>query len=383
MAEWFHERAMSGRYRLGAIVAPTPADARDFCIEGPSGLLHVGLPQDRPLYQPSTRSLSWKTGFRALVYSAEDPDQIRGPNIDTAWATELAAWPVAERARKDRSRNKAELAWHNLEFTLRLGDDPRCVIDTTPRPMEPLRTLLKDAGTVVTRGGTYDNRANLSAKFLERIQRYEGTRIGRQELYGELLEDVEGALWTLRLIDERRCEVPESLDRIVVAVDPPGDAAECGIVVAGSIRAAHRSYVLDDRSISGTPHEWGQAVVRAYDDWDADLVVVETNFGGPMVISNLRTFRRALPIKEVKASRGKAIRAEPISTLYENGSIFHAGVFPLLEDQMTSWVPGMASPDRLDALVWAMTELTGSVATWRPGSAAVMGQPLAGTGADW
>jgi phage terminase large subunit-like protein len=380
-AEWVHERAISGRYQMGALVAPTPADARDFCIEGPSGLLNVGHPQDRPIYTSGRRAIEWRTGFRMLVYSAEDPDQVRGPNVDTAWATELGSWPVA----KDRARHetKAEKAWSNLEFTLRVGPNPQCVIDTTPRPMNPLRSLLRERGTVVTRGTTYSNRSNLSPKFLERILKYEGTRIGRQELQGELLEDVEGALWSLALIESQRCPAMDGLDRIVVGVDPPGDRAECGIVVAGRVAQTKRCYVLDDRSTAGTPVQWGKAVIQAFDDWKADLVVAETNFGGPMVAANLRNLRQHLPIKEVHASRGKIIRAEPISTLYENGTIWHAGVFPMLEDQLTTWVPGMPSPDRLDALVWAMTELHGFVADWIPGTAAVIGQPLAATKAEW
>ncbi|MGH8545432.1 MAG: terminase large subunit domain-containing protein [Gammaproteobacteria bacterium] len=369
MAEWFHDRAMSGRYQLGAIVAPTPADARDFCIEGQSGLLHVGLPCDRPVYHPSTRSLQWRTGFRALVYSAEDPDQIRGPNVDTGWATELATWPVKSQSRKDASASKAQQAWDNLEFTLRIGPDPRCVVDTTPRPMDPLRMLLKSPGTVVTRGSTYDNRANLSSKFLERIFRYEGTRLGRQELHGELLEDVEGALWTLDVIERGRCEMPAHFDRVVIGVDPMGGGgSECGIVAAGHVDRERRSYVLADRSCGGKPNEWATSVVDLFDELQADVVVAEVNFGGDMVVSTLRNKRRGLPVKKIYASRAKVIRAEPISTLYDMGEVCHAGVFPELEDQMTNWVPGMLSPDRLDAMVWAVTEAHGVVG-WRPLSA--------------
>ncbi len=357
-AEWVHERAISGKFELGALVAPTPHDARVFCVEGPSGLLNVGRPRDRPTYIAGRKEIVWPSGFKMMVYSAEDPDQIRGPNVDTAWATELAAWPVAKGKRLEEMGSKAQQAWDNLMFTLRIGDDPRCVVDTTPRPMEPLKSILKDPNTVLTRGSTYDNRANLATKFFNSLSKYEGTRIGRRELYGELLEDVEGALWNLRLIDETRCEGPPArLDRVVVGVDPPGETAECGIVVMGHVAANKRSYVLDDRSTAGTPREWASAVIRAFDDHEADLVVAETNFGGAMVKDNLRRIRSNLPVKEVRASRGKAIRAEPISTLYETGEIRHAGKFPQLEDQMTQWVPGMTSPDRLDAMVWAATEI--------------------------
>lgn len=358
MAEWVHERAMSGRFQLGALVAPTPADARDFCVEGPSGLLNVGLPTDRPTYTASRREIEWRTGFRMLVYSAEDPDQIRGPNVDTAWASELASWPVAQS--RARSASKARQAWDNLMFTLRVGSDPRCVVDTTPRPMEPLKSIIKAPDTAITRGTTFDNRANLAPQFFDRLAKYEGTRIGRQELGGEMLEDVEGALWSLELIERQRLspgEAPTRYDRIVVGVDPPGDKATCGIVVAGHDRSTKRSYVLADYSVQGAPHQWASAVVQAFDDYQADRVVAEVNFGGQMVEATLKNIRRTLPVKQVRASRGKLVRAEPISALYETGDIFHVGSFVELEDQMCQWVPGMPSPDRMDAMVWAMTEL--------------------------
>jgi phage terminase large subunit-like protein len=354
-AEWVREQVMAGRMRRIALVGPTAADVRDVMVEGESGLLAVCDRYNfRPVYEPSKRRLLFPNGAIATTYSADEPNRLRGPQHDGAWADEVGAWRYPD-------------AFDQLQFGLRLGVHPRQVITTTPKPVQIVRQLVKQAAEVkteirISRGSTIENASNLAPSFLTAIEaRYAGTRLGRQELDGELLEDVEGALWTLSLIDEYRVKaMPVGVDpsRIVVAVDPPITAtgAECGIAVAAKGSDQH-GYVLDDRSRQGTPNEWGTAAIAAFDEWRADAVVIETNQGGDMVENTLRTIRPNLPIKRVHASRGKATRAEPISALYEQGRIHHVGFFPSLEDQMCTWVQGEPSPDRMDALVWALTDL--------------------------
>jgi len=357
-AEWIIGQIDDGAKRV-ALVAPTSADARDVMVEGPSGILRRaearGWP--RPSYEPSKRRISFDNGAVAFTYSAEEPDRLRGPSHDAAWCDELGAWKYAVDT------------WDNLQFGLRDGQHPQAMVTTTPRPVHLVRQLIKQAAegsgrVVISRGSTHDNAANLAPSFLDTIQaRYGGTRLGRQEIEGELLEDVEGALWTLANIDKhRRAIVPEgvSLARVVVAVDPAAtsneESNETGIIVAAA-GSDRRGYVLADVTVRAAPLEWASRAVSAFDSWEADTVVVETNQGGEMVTQTLRTVRPGLPVKEVHASRGKSTRAEPISALYEQGVISHVGSFPALEDQLTNWVPGMTSPDRLDALVWAMTAL--------------------------
>ena len=358
-AEWLREQWKAGKKRMGLIGA-TVDDVRDLMVEGPSGICNVGPPHERPVYQMHRRRVLWPDGAKGWLFSADAPERIRGREFDAAWCDETGAWrheqSKARELRGALGQTRAEDAWNNMLFCMRASSEPQICVTTTPKPLPLIRRIIKEAD-YLSRGRSHDNRANLSEVYFEIIQGFEGTRIGRQEIGGEILEDVEGALWSLALIEELRAPKPTILDRVVVAVDPPGDNAECGIVVLGYVAANQRSYVLDDRSLAGTPHQWGNAVVRAFDDHQADLVVVEVNFGGPMAADVLRKIKPSLPIKQVHASRGKAIRAEPISTLYEFGKIRHAGVFPKLEDQMTSWVPGMPSPDRLDALVWAATEI--------------------------
>lgn len=345
VAEWVR----SGKCRRIALVAPTAADARDVMIEGESGLLNVGQPQERPTYEPSKRRLTWPNGAIATVFSADKPDRLRGPQHDGAWADEIAAWRYPE-------------AWDQLMFGLRLGDDPRVVATTTPRPIPLIKELVESDTTHVVRGSTYDNRANLAPAFFEKIiARYEGTRLGRQELYAEILTDVPGALWNRSMIEIGRvAKPPTTLRRIVVSIDPAAsaneDSAETGIIVAGIGEDGH-GYVLEDVSLTASPDKWARQAVSAFYVHGADRIVAEVNNGGDMVEHTLRTVDRTVPYKAVRASRGKEIRAEPVAALYEQGRIHHVGYFGPLEDQLCTWLPGEKSPDRLDALVWALTEL--------------------------
>lgn len=355
-AEWVHERAMTHPGCRIALIGRTPADVRDVMIEGDSGIIAVGH-EDAPVYQPTKRRLTWANGSLAQTYSAEVPSQLRGPQHHYAWADEAAAWTDAPKG------DVLDTAWNNLMLGLRLGSDPRCVVTTTPKPNALTRTILERASTVVTRGSTYDNLKNLAPSFREQVlATYEGTRIGRQELLGELLDDVEGALWTLGLLDETRVDAAPDLQRIVIAVDPSGGAGpnsdEQGIVVAGRGVDGHL-YVLADRSCALSPHGWASRAVAAYHEFSADRIVAERNYGGDMVESTIRQVDQQVPVKVITASRGKVQRAEPVAALYEQQLVHHVGALPKLEDQMTTWTPQSGtSPDRMDALVWAVTELT-------------------------
>jgi len=332
-----------------ALVGATAADARDVMVEGESGLLNVCPPWNKPRYEPSKRRVTWPNGALATLYSADEPDRLRGPQHDGALCDELAAWRYDD-------------AWDQLMFGLRLGQRPRVVVATTPRPTSLIKRLLKAPTTAVTRGTSYDNRANLAPTFFAQIvAKYEGTRLGRQELNAELLEDVEGALWQrASMIDAHRVEVAPQLRRIVVGVDPSvadgGERDEAGIVVCG-MSLDGQGYVLADHSLSASPDGWAKAAVAAYRTHSADRIVAEVNNGGAMVEATIRTVERGVSYKALHASRGKQTRAEPIAALYEQGRIHHVGAFPSLEDQMCGWVPGDSSPDRMDALVWALTEL--------------------------
>jgi len=333
--------------RVG-LIAPTAADARDVMVEGESGILACSPPDFRPLYEPSKRRLTWPNGAVATLFSAEEPDRLRGPQHDFIWADEPAAWKYPE-------------TWDMAMFGLRLGTNPQVVATTTPRPTRLIRDLVADPGTVVTRGTTYENARNLAPAFLSAIvKKYEGTRLGRQELNGEILDDNPGALWHRGVIENLRVREYPPLLRIVVGVDPAvtGSATsdETGIVVVGKDERGHL-YVLGDYSVRGSPLDWAKQVAWAVDKHKADRVIGETNNGGDLVEVNLRTVSKSLPFKKVTASRGKYIRAEPVAALYEKGVVHHVGAFPELEDQMCEWAPGDESPDRMDALVWAITEL--------------------------
>lgn len=331
-------------------------------IEGPSGLRHIGHPALRPAYESSRRRLIWPNGVVGYCFSAEDPDGLRGYQFDAAWADELCKWSYAEET------------WSNLQLALRLGDKPRQVVTTTPRPTALIKRLLGKDTTVASRASTYANKENLADAFFSEIaSAYEGTALGRQELMGEIIDDIAGALWTWSLIEEARLEnaddVRNRLDRIVVAVDPPAtagpDADECGVIVAGVIHGAAPGgrplgVVLADWSVKGlSPRGWAERAVAALHEFEADRIIAEVNQGGDMVRAVIEQVDPAAPVRAVRAARGKRLRAEPVAALYEQGRVKHAGRFPALEDQMTSFtgVAGGDSPDRLDTLVWALTEL--------------------------
>lgn len=347
-AEWVRRQVESGHAGRIALVGATAADVRDTMIEGESGLLRIFPDETRPRYEPSKRRVTFPNGAIATTYSADEPDRLRGPNHDLAWADEVAAWRYPD-------------AWDQLMFGLRIGDRPRAVATTTPRPTRLIRNLADRPDCVVTRGSTYENAANLSATFLDEMRhRYEGTRLGRQELEAELLLDADGALWNRDMLDDARTTTVPNLRRVVVAIDPAAsanvDSDETGIIVAGVDDHGH-GYVLEDRSMKGSPAEWASAAVTAHHVHKADRIVAEANQGGDMISHTLRTIDASVPVKLVHASRGKRTRAEPVAALYEQGRVHHAGAFPELEDQLCTWTPDGPSPDRLDALVWALSEL--------------------------
>lgn len=347
-----------GRYARIALVAETAADARDVMVEGESGLLAVHPKDFRPMYEPSKRRVTWPNGAVATLFNATEPDQLRGPQHECAWLDELAKWRYAQET------------YDMLQMGLRLGDDPRQIITTTPRPTPIVRALVKDSLTVVTRGKTKDNAANLAPSFMDQIlKRYEGTRLGRQELDAEVLDDAPGALWTRSKLDDTRVRADKlpDMQRVVVAIDPNAsgdqggdDVAETGIVVAG-LGVDGRGYVIDDLSCRLSPNGWARRAISGYDLHSADVIVGETNQGGEMVKATVHSVRPGINFKAVHASRGKVTRAEPVSALYEQGRISHVGTFPQLEDQMVLFTPngimGDTTADRVDALVWALTEL--------------------------
>jgi len=350
-AEWVHENA--GRYRRWHLIGRTAADVRDTMVEGESGLLATQKKDNPCRYMPTKRKVLWDNGAQALMFSADEPDQLRGPQTEAAWLDEMAAWKHPE-----------AYDLHLMGF--RLGDHPRQVITTTPRPTRVIRELLKDPSTVVTRGSTYENRENLAPEFFNLItRRYEGTRLGRQELYAEILDDLPGALWTrdrFKYGEPPRQGETYELIRVVVAVDPAlssdEDSDENGIIVVG-LGVDGRVYVLDDLSSRGSPDQWARRATYAYAEWMADRIVAEANQGGDMVEAVIRNVAPDVPVKLVNASRGKRTRAEPISALYEQGRVYHLRGFPELEDQMCNYSPDSyeGSPDRMDALVWGITEL--------------------------
>lgn len=349
--EWVRAQVESGACGRLALVAPTAADARDVIVEGQSGILAISPNSNRPVYEPSKRRLTWPNGALATLYSAEEPDRLRGPQHDGAYCDELAAWSRPE-------------AWDMLLMGLRLGANPRAVVTTTPRPVRIVRDLLTDPTVAVTRGSTYENAANLAPAFMAQIiAKYEGTRLGRQELQGDLLDDVPGALWTRANLDATRVAKAPDLRRVVVAIDPAvtsGESAdETGIVVAGA-GVDDQFYVLADLTCRLSPDGWARRAVKAYHDYEANRIVGEVNNGGDMVALTIKTVDPSVPFKAVHASRGKRVRAEPIAALYEQGRVHHVGSFPDLEDQQCQFAPDVfdGSPDRVDALVWALAELT-------------------------
>ncbi|MEO8421064.1 MAG: terminase family protein [Hyphomicrobium sp.] len=359
-AEWVSAKAL-GRALSGppaakriALVGETIGDVRRVMIEGVSGLLGVHTARERPHFEPSKGQLIWASGAIAQIFSAEDPDSLRGPQFDAAWCDEVAKWRHPERT------------WDMLQFALRLGAHPQMVATTTPRSTPWLKRLIADAGTVVTRAATADNAENLAPTFLaEMTRRYAGTALGRQELLGELVDDTSGALWRRDWIDAHRVAQAPELVNVVVAVDPPvtstATSDACGIVVAG-LGPDGRAYVIADRTLQGRePQVWARAVIAAYADFLADRVVAEVNQGGDLVVTVLRQIDPNVAVRKVHATRGKWLRAEPVAALYAEGRVAHVGAFDALEDQMCAFgTDGLAkgrSPDRLDALVWALTDL--------------------------
>jgi phage terminase large subunit-like protein len=370
-AETIIKWVRTGACKRVALVAEDSADARDVMVEGESGILACSPRDFMPKYEPSKRRLTWPNGAVATLFSAEDYDSLRGPQFDGAWLDELCKWRYGQEA------------WDNLQFGLRLGDHPRQIITTTPRPIKLLKEIILRSDTVITKGTTMENLVNLAPPFRKAVvDKYEGTRLGRQELNAELLDDVPGALWTRTLIDQHRIRPVDSMtpiilphfSRIVVSVDPQKElgeaAAETGIMVTGRDDRGH-AYLLEDVSLNDTPEQWGRAAVIAYDQWAADVIVYEANQGGEMVASVLRNAAKQLkedglrtadfiPLIAVHASRGKIVRAEPVSQLYEQGKVHHVGSFHELEDQLCEYTPDGTmgySPDRMDALVWGITEL--------------------------
>lgn len=359
--EWVRHQIKSGKKRIAA-VAPTNSDIRRVMVEGESGFLSVCWKGDKtyrggklgfPNWSPTNRTLTWENGAKVEFYSAEDPERLRGPQFHAAWADEVAAW-----------RNQQDV-WDMLQFTLRLGRKPRVMVTTTPKPTKLMRALIASPQSHITRGSTFDNIDNLAKPFLETVKKeYEGTRLGKQELYAEILEEADGALWTTEILDGcaiEKKDIPE-LNRIVVSIDPAvtskTESDMTGIIVAG-IDVNGIGYVLEDATDRYSPAEWAAKAISLYQSYSADRIVAERNQGGDMVRRTLEAEDETVPIRLVHASRGKMARAEPISALYERGKVKHAKGLDELETQMRTWEPlgSLGSPDRLDACVWALTDL--------------------------
>jgi phage terminase large subunit-like protein len=348
-----------GRAGRVALVGETIDQVREVMIFGESGILACSPPDRRPVWEATRKRLVWPNGAVAQVFSAHEPESLRGPQFDAAWVDELAKW------------KKAEETWDQLQFALRLGPNPQQVVTTTPRNVAVLKAILNNPSSVVTHAPTDANRAHLAASFLEEVKaRYGGTRLGLQELDGALLEDAEGALWTNAMLERGRVSEVPALNRIVVAVDPPvtGHAGsdECGIVVVGAVTDGPvqdwRAYVLEDASVQGTsPDGWARAAIEAMQRHGADRLVAEVNQGGDLVQAVIRQVDPLVSFKAVRASRGKTARAEPVAALYEQGRVHHRRGLARLEDQMCRMTArgyeGRGSPDRVDALVWALTAL--------------------------
>jgi phage terminase large subunit-like protein len=338
------------------LIGATADDARDIMVEGESGILAICSPDERPYYKKHESKLEWPNGATSLIFTADKPDRLRGKQHGKLWADELAAWRYMD-------------AWDQAKFGLRLGSMPQAVITTTPRPLKLLKTIMEDPQTIVTQGSTYDNKANLAKSFFSSIiTQYEGTRIGRQELNAELLDDMPGALWMRKNIDDHRKSANSlpDMERVVVAVDPSvtnkEGSDETGIIVGGRGTDGH-AYVWNDSSKRMSPSEWGKIAVSLFHSESADVIVAESNNGGDMVEDTIRTVEPNVNVKQVRASRGKVTRAEPVAALYEQGRVHHVGSLDTLEDQMVSFTSDFDrsrqgySPDRVDALVWMITEL--------------------------
>ena len=349
-AQWIRHRVENGARSI-ALVAETQKDLEEVMV---ARLLKISPPDMMPKVRYKPVRVTWPNGAEALGYNGTEPDQLRGPEFDTAWVDELAKYRYARDL------------WDMLQFTMRSGDDPRVFVTTTPRPIPVLREIMASPTTVITRGSTMDNAANLAPSFMKAVvERYAGTRLGRQELNAEMLDDVVGALWTRDMMEATRVKEPPAMRRVVIAVDPSGTSGngegdDIGIVAAG-VGVDGRAYVLGDYSCNLSPDGWARRVAEVYSMHNADRIVAERNFGGAMVEAVIRAADKSLPVKMVTASRGKVARAEPVAAMYEQGRISHCGGFAALEDQMCAMAPGgyvgEGSPDRADALVWVLTEL--------------------------
>lgn len=347
----------TGQANRVGIIAPTAGDARDTMVEGESGILACSPPWFMPKYEPSKRRLTWPNGVRGTLFSAEEPERLRGPQHDLLWGDEPASWHT--------TKEGASAAWDNAKMGLRLGRKPRAIMTGTPKPVPLILGLMKDPRTVITRGSTYDNAGNLAHDYLLDVRRqYEGTRVGRQEIYAEVLEDMPGALFNQAIIDKNRVEKAPDLERIIVSVDPAptseSGSDETGIIVLGRSAEGH-AYLLADYSLRASPDEWARAAIKAFYVWRADCVIAEVNNGGDMVETVLRGIDPGLSFKAVRAMRGKAKRAEPVAALYEQNKVHHCGPaenWERLEKQQRVFtgINGRRD-DRTDAMCWGVHEL--------------------------
>jgi predicted phage terminase large subunit-like protein len=357
-AQHIRQIADSGKVSHIGLVGQTSAAIRDIMVLGPSGIMSIVPNHDRPIHEPSKSLVTWNNGTKLHLFSAEEPERLRGPNLGYAWVDELCSWANLQNV------------WDMLSMCLRVGPNPRTVISTTPKPSKLLKSLIAREGkdVVITRGTTYDNRANLAPGFFSSVvSRYEGTRLGRQELNADILEDIEGALWNHDRIDATRLPLSAKdnawFRRVVVAVDPAMTAGEesdeTGIIVS-AIGEDDRGYILEDCSGRYSPREWAEKTIAAYRRNQADRIVIDVNAGGDMAENTLRMIDRSVPITRIHAKRGKLTRAEPVAALYEQGRISHVGMFPELEDEMCSFAPGLQGnghDDRVDALVYSLSDL--------------------------
>lgn len=354
-AESIRRWVREGTCRRIALVGASLHDVRSVMVEGESGLLGIHPREEKPLFIPSKRLIKWPNGAVASLFGAENADQLRGPQFDGAWVDELAKF------------RRAPEVWSQLQLCMRLGKNPRTIVTTTPRPLKLIQSMITANDVHVTKGSTFDNALNLAPTYLDQVRdQFLNTRLGAQEIYAEMLTETVGALWQRQLIQYRQPAYDDrgkpDLKRIVIAIDPAttthDHSDETGIVVVG-VDEMNQAYILEDLSGKLSPNDWGQRVVNSYYRLKADKVVVEINKGGDLVENVLRSIDSTIPIKAVRATRGKYTRAEPIAALYEQGRVFHAQPFTILEAQMCDYVPGLTSksPDRMDALVWGITEL--------------------------
>ena len=368
-SNWLINQHSTGQAKNSGIVAATASDLRRYCLEGPSGILSLAPNHWRPAYLTSKSKLVWPDESETLLFTSEEPDRLRGPNLDKVWCDELGSW------------GRLDATWDMLMLCMRYGV-PQVTVTTTPRPKAILRDLLnrRDKDVAVTTGSTYDNVKNLAGRFVQEvITQHKGTKLERQEIYGELLDEFEGALWSYKVLDACRVTEHPELGRVGVGVDPAISSVEganlTGIAVGG-IAANKHGYLLGDHSLQASPEQWATKAVSLYNQFQADFIIAEKNQGGEMVEATIRAVDPNVNVKLVHASRGKIARAEPIAAFYEQGRIHHVGTFPELEDEMCLFLPGESnlqqlrsggsSPDRADALVWLMTELMDSANKSRP-----------------